>query len=362
MWKSVVYTQTGTTGTLYADGVQVARNTAVTVPPSAVGNGVTTANHLGRSNYGTDRFLKGRVANFRIYDRALTAAEVAVVAQPEESDQTRAETAAAALSLVHADDVRGNLTMPATGRHGATVTWRSARPEVVAADGVVRRPAHGAGDATVPLTATVAVGSATAERTITLTVRELPAPAPYAGYAFSYFTGNSIAGEKIYFAASRGNNALQWTEVNGGQPKLESTHGTLGLRDPFLIRSPEGDRFFLIATDLSIGRNGDWDAAQRRGSRYLEVWESTDLVNWSAQRHIEVSPPTAGNTWAPEAYWDAARGEYLVFWASKLFAENDPNHTGNTYNRMLAPPPATSSRSARRRSGRTGASRGSTPR
>ncbi|MEU1888411.1 family 43 glycosylhydrolase [Micromonospora sp. WMMD987] len=336
VWKSVTYTQTGTTGTLYADGVQVARNTAVTVPPSAVGNGVTTSNHLGRSTYATDRLLKGRVANFRIYDRALTAAEVAAIVRPEESDQTRAESAAAALSLVHADDVRGNLTMPTTGRHDATVRWRSARPEVVTADGLVRRPAHGTGDTTVPVTATVTVGSATVERTIALTVRELPAPAPYAGYAFSYFTGNSIAGEKIYFAASRGNNALQWTEVNGGQPKLESTHGTRGLRDPFLIRSPEGDRFFLIATDLSIGRNGDWDAAQRRGSRYLEVWESTDLVNWSAQRHVEVSPPTAGNTWAPEAYWDAERGEYLVFWASKLFAENDPDHTGNTYNRMLA--------------------------
>ncbi|MEV4726158.1 LamG domain-containing protein, partial [Micromonospora humida] len=142
VWKSVVYTQTGTTGTLYADGVQVARNTAVTVEPGAVGNGVTTVNNLGRSNYATDRFLKGRVANFRIYDRALTAAEVAVVAQPGESDQTRAEAAAAALTLVHAEDVRGNLTMPATGRYDATVRWRSARPEVVAADGVVRRPAH----------------------------------------------------------------------------------------------------------------------------------------------------------------------------------------------------------------------------
>lgn len=159
--------------------------------------------------------------------------------------------------------------------------------------------------------------------------------APYAGYVFSYFTGNSIAGEKIYFAASRGNTALKWDELNNGQPVLESTKGTLGLRDPFLIRSPEGDRFFLIATDLSIGRNGDWDAAQRQGSRYLEVWESTDLVTWSEQRHVLVSPETAGNTWAPEAYWDDELQSYVVFWASKLYAADDPGHTGSTYNRML---------------------------
>ena len=41
-----------------------------------------------------------------------------------------------------------------------------------------------------------------------------------------------------------------------------------------------------------------------------------------------VSPETAGNTWAPEAYYDDELGEYVVFWASKLYADNDPNHTG----------------------------------
>jgi hypothetical protein len=205
----------------------------------------------------------------------------------------------------------------------------------VSADGVVNRPGHGAGDATVTMTATVTVGSATATRRIGLTVRELPEAAPFEGYAFSYFTGDTIAGEKIYFAASQGNTALQWTEVNGGQPLLESTYGTLGLRDPFLIRSPGGDRFFLFATDHSIGRNGDWDYAQRHGSQYLEVWESTDLVNWSDQRHIKVSPPTAGNTWAPEAYWDESLESYVVYWAAKLYADDDPDHTGDTYQRML---------------------------
>ncbi|GAB2497871.1 family 43 glycosylhydrolase [Promicromonospora xylanilytica] len=249
--------------------------------------------------------------------------------------QADADTAAAALTVVHADDVRGHLTLPTSGLHGAAVSWASSDPDVVAADGIVRRPAHGAGDTRVTLTATADVDGATATRDIAVTVREQPAAAPYEGYAFSYFTGNSVAGEKIYFAASRGNDALTWDELNDGQPTLESTEGTLGLRDPFLIRSPEGDRFFLIATDLSIGRNGDWDAAQRQGSKYLEIWESTDLVNWSEQRHVKVSPDNAGNTWAPEAYWDESLQQYVVFWASKLYAEDDPDHTGSAYNRML---------------------------
>jgi beta-xylosidase len=422
VWKTVTYTQTGTTGTLYEDGVQVGQSTAVTVLPSAIGNGTTTNNVLGESNYAADNTLKGKVKNFRIYNRALTATEVsdisltdanrlssdidalslgdlsavtgnlslpatgsfgssiawassnpAVISAsgavtrpgalqdpaavtltatltrgsgtatktfeatvlPEEDDQAKADDAAADLSLVHADDVRGHLTLPDSSSHGAEVTWASSAPAIVAGDGIVTRPAHGSGDASVTLTATVTVGSGTATRTFALTVREAPAAAPYTGYAFSYFTGNSIAGEKIYFAASRGNNALQWDELNDGQPVLESTMGEMGLRDPFLIRSPEGDRFFLIATDLSIGRNGDWDRSQRTGSKYLEVWESTDLRNWSAQRHVKISPDTAGNTWAPEAYWDESLQQYVVFWASKLYAESDPNHTGNAYNRML---------------------------
>jgi hypothetical protein len=58
------------------------------------------------------------------------------------------------------------------------------------------------------------------------------------GYMMAYLTGNDSNGEKIYFAASNGNNALSWTELNKGAPVLTSTMGTTGLRDPFIIRSP----------------------------------------------------------------------------------------------------------------------------
>ena len=56
------------------------------------------------------------------------------------------------------------------------------------------------------------------------------------GYVFAYFRDNSIAGEKIFLAASKGNNALDWQELNDGNPILTSTKGTKGLRDPFLIK------------------------------------------------------------------------------------------------------------------------------
>ncbi len=65
------------------------------------------------------------------------------------------------------------------------------------------------------------------------------------------------------------------------------------------------------------------------------VWESTDLVHWTDQRLAKVSPDNAGNTWAPEAYWDDELDAYVVFWASKLLRRRRPDHTGSTYNKML---------------------------
>ncbi|KAH8177216.1 glycosyl hydrolases family 43 domain-containing protein [Sarocladium implicatum] len=176
---------------------------------------------------------------------------------------------------------------------------------------------------------------ALATNILTLSITQVAALDELEGYAFAYFTGNSIEGENIYFAATNGNDALSWKELNGGQPVLKSQYGTKGLRDPFIIRSHDGTRFWIIATDLSIGSGTAWGDAVRTGSRYIEVWESEDLVNWSDQRHILVSPETAGMTWAPEAYYDDELGTYLVFWASALYEESDTNHTGSTYHRMM---------------------------
>ncbi len=81
-------------------------------------------------------------------------------------------------------------------------------------------------------------------------------------------------------AASKGNDALSWNTLNGGQPIFTSTVGTEGLRDPFIIRAPEGDKFYMIATDLKVaGLAGGFTTAQISGSKYIEVWESTDLVD-----------------------------------------------------------------------------------
>ncbi|MEV8181239.1 immunoglobulin-like domain-containing protein [Specibacter sp. NPDC078692] len=422
-WVHSTYTQVAGTGVLYTDGVEVARNAAVTTTPASIGGGKTSANYLGKSVYPGDKTLKGKMRDFRIYDRAVTAAEAARLALPVNQDYVAADKAAidlgdltavvssinlptrgaggsaiswatsapasisetgavtrpapgepdaevtltasithgsltetatfqatvktgsgadadaieesvAALEVVNLGDVRGNLNLPGHGRNDTWVSWTSSNPAVISEDGTVVRPARGTGDTSVTLTATVERNGVEGTREFTAVVREAAAPVEYAGYAFSYFKGEgSATGEQIYFGKSVGNNPLQWEDVNNSEPVLTSTMGEMGVRDPFIIRSPEGDKFYMIATDLKINGSGDWGKAQTWGSRNLMVWESNDLATWSEQRSVQVSGESAGNTWAPEAYYDDELGAYVVFWSSKIYATAD--HSDGNNNRIM---------------------------
>ncbi|MET8153171.1 beta-L-arabinofuranosidase domain-containing protein [Actinoplanes sp. NPDC049668] len=74
-WTHVAVTHTGNLGVLYVNGAEVARNGALTVRPSALGT--TTQNWIGRSQYAGDPYLAAAVDDFRVYSRALSAAELA---------------------------------------------------------------------------------------------------------------------------------------------------------------------------------------------------------------------------------------------------------------------------------------------
>ena len=69
------------TGTLYIDGVAVATNGAMTLHAQDLGP--TTDNWLGRSQYsgsmGSNPCLAGTLDDFRVYRRALSAAEIAAL-------------------------------------------------------------------------------------------------------------------------------------------------------------------------------------------------------------------------------------------------------------------------------------------
>ncbi len=183
--------------------------------------------------------------------------------------------------------------------------------------GTVTRPEK---DTTVKMTATLSYKGKEAVKEIEIQVKAAAKEikdSDYTDYFFAYFAGEGYSdGEQIYFASSH--DGMNWDDLNNNNPVLTSTLGEKGVRDPFIIRSPEGDKFYLIATDLKINGGNGWDAAQNSGSQSLMIWESTDLVNWSDQRMVEISADIdAGCTWAPEATYDAKTGEYVVYWASR---------------------------------------------
>lgn len=152
------------------------------------------------------------------------------------------------------------------------------------------------------------------------------APGADGGYLFATFRGEGTPmTEQVYFMTSE--DGLDWKALNGGEPVLVSDVGEKGVRDPFIIRSPDSPTVYLIATDLSIHlTRHDWGRAQTAGSRSIVVWESEDLVNWSEPRLVQVAPDDAGCTWAPEAFYDESRGEFMVFWASKTRGDNFAKH------------------------------------
>ena len=407
----------------------VATNSTITAKPSEIGepDGVSTRNVIGRSAYSGDLSFKGAIRDFRIYGRALDAGDAATlsaktstaattadkaaltlgdtsavtanltlpakgsagstitwassvpatvssagvvhrpahgagnaavtltatithgavsttkdfqvtVLEDELDDAAKVQAALAAIELVHPDDVRGNLTLPTKGASGTALTWASSKPGVVTSTGEVTRPAHGADPVDVTLTATGKLNSTTGTRDLVVTVKPAPAALDLKAYAFAYFAGESTDdGEKIYMGASKGNDPMDYDELNDGKPVLASQFGTKGLRDPFIIRSHEGDRFYLLATDLKAYPAVDFGKAQQTGSKYLEIWESTDLVHWSNQRHVKVSSDFAGNTWAPESYYDENTGEYVVYWASALYptTETAGRDINTSYQRMM---------------------------
>ena len=151
------------------------------------------------------------------------------------------------------------------------------------------------------------------------------APAGDDGFLFVTFKGEQTPmSEQIYFALSH--DGRHWDALNHAEPVLVSTLGEKGVRDPYLIRAHHGKKFYLVATDLSINLNGDWNRATHAGSQSLIIWDSPDLVHWSPPRRVKVAPDDAGCAWAPEAVYDGGKDAYLTFWASTTAGDHFEKH------------------------------------
>ena len=259
---------------------------------------------------------------------------------PEETDAEFVEKIDVVESVVDpskAEDEReygvyGNVYLPSEV-DGAKLSWWSSNPKVInpkksgdAAPGEVTRPKK---DTEVTLVAQIEKNGDKTKYQKTVTVK---AAVPenneedFVGYMFCHFTGseNNVTDEQIYFALADVGQGLKFTDMSSS-PVLTSDVGDRGVRDPFIYRSPEGDTYRIIATDLSVKNRGGWTTNHdytRKGSHSITLWESHDLHNWTEARLIEVAHPDAGMAWAPEMIYHEETGQYLIYFSSTICNED----------------------------------------
>lgn len=112
-WHNMTYTQSGTKGTLYVDGMWAGESYEITNTPAnslrLPGRMGTLYNWIGRSNFTSDVYLrKTLVHDLRIYNRALDDAEIMttllnVSDKLEKLDMAYAEDATSVKSIVNSD-------------------------------------------------------------------------------------------------------------------------------------------------------------------------------------------------------------------------------------------------------------------
>lgn len=332
-WMNLKIVATPDRISLYRDGELIAERD-VTVSMSDLGDNLLA--YLGKSFYAGDLYFRGYFDNVKVYDFAMSGDEIARVYADEEAERISmledVQRVADLFEIPNMDDVRGNITLPSV-KDGVNISWTSSNEAVITSKEVSGKPAgvvtRQDKDTDVTLTA---VFSKDEQESVTKTYDvTVKAKAPevseedYVGYLFVHFTGHESAAshEQTYFSISK--DGLNWTDLNGGQAVLTSNIGESGLRDHFIARAPEGDKYYMIATDLSIYHNeGNWMNAGGSGSHGIVVWESDDLVNWSEPWIAEIAPENAGCTWAPEFIYDESTGEYIVYWsATSIELNND---------------------------------------
>jgi len=294
--------------------------------------------YIGKANWGSGEYSKAWIDNFRVYDGVLS--DEAIVKEYEESaselESSDIQEAYDALTLIDTDDVRGNLPLVKSGKHGAVIDWKSSNPKVITdssekADdkydgGVVTRPEAGSDPVQVRLTASITIGTEVKTKEFTVTVQPKTAnlDTDYdAGYLWTFFEASG-GYEKIFLGYSK--DGLTWEKLNKdengkAQPILvnDASESDLGVRDPHIIRSKDGDKYWILGTDLHAegGGSGGSGWNQLSASQNLVVWESTDLVNWSEPKLVYAGFDQAGCVWAPEAIYDDTTGDYLVYWSAR---------------------------------------------
>lgn len=138
-----------------------------------------------------------------------------------------------------------------------------------------------------------------------------PAESQNGAYLFVHFVGNEPEKERIHFAVSK--DGYNFTELNGSEPVILQTKGKQCVRDPYILRGEDGF-FYIIGTDMKSEEG--WTS-----NHALVTWKSEDLVTWTDETIIDIRDfggefENTNRAWAPQAIYDAEKGQYMVYWAN----------------------------------------------
>ncbi|OBZ13665.1 hypothetical protein A7975_12670 [Bacillus sp. FJAT-26390] len=286
-WTNVAFTWSGTTGVLYLNGREAARNDELSIKPTDMAG--TTGNFIGKSQFDVDPFLSGQVDEVRIYSKALTADEVADQLTAGMSDDEIVAFAADWLTIEGSDRVVDALVLPLVGPGGANIVWSSDHEVAVGSEGSVTRPASGAGDLEVVLTAAVTKGKASSKKEIPLLVWEEGAAdyavsiqadqqgAPVSDHLFGiFFEDINFAGDGGVYAELVENRSFEFGDSlwNWASRTSGSGDGTMEVRTEYPLNANNPSYLSVMvnapaeADEFAIVNSGFGGIALKQGESY----------------------------------------------------------------------------------------------
>lgn len=166
-WVLTTVVMNGTNMSLYENGELIGtKDTGISLKDL----GETTNNYIAYSNWG-DTPTTGQFAEFKIYNKALTAQEIAAMYDVTDAGIVSADDAE--LDLGDLSHVTEDFQLPAKGVNGSDLTWTSQNDNITIENGTakVTRPAKGTPDVSGTITADISYKTAgPAKKTFDVTV------------------------------------------------------------------------------------------------------------------------------------------------------------------------------------------------
>lgn len=288
---------------LYEDGVLIG-----TTKTDADLSILTDADNalIGYGQFMND-IMDGRVADFKIYDYAMTAEQVAEKFNIPDEEKVAKDKEW--LDLGDLSAVIEDLTLPTAGAAGSDITWASSNEAVIAPDGTVTRPAAGSGDAVVTLTATITAGEASDTKEFEVTVKQqLTADEIVTRDAEALkLTGLAAVSENLVLpTAGESGSSISWISSN---PEVIAPDGT--------VTRPVGD-----PVDVTLTATVSYDTVsveKKFTATVVPVYEKLDIVkvqNVEVETSVNTLPSLPGELQV--TYEDDTTGKVKVVWPTDL--------------------------------------------